>query len=123
MLTLWVNLKAGSVISYVVDFLLIVQWIAVLICWRKQKNIAVFAWFDTIIEGQEFRAVVPAVALRKSQPLKLCLIFYSLAERVSMFSAKLNAFESILLVCIFLQYQYVATVAFTSKGFAPNHCL
>ena len=29
-----------------------------------------------------------------------------------MFSAKLNAFNSILLVCIFLQYQYVATVAF-----------
>ena len=38
-----VNLKAGPVISYVLDFLLIVQWIAVLICWRKQKNIAVFA--------------------------------------------------------------------------------
>ena len=54
------------VISYVVDFLLFVQWIAVLICWRKQKNIAVFAWFDTIIEGQEFSTVIPAVALRKS---------------------------------------------------------
>ena len=40
-------------------FLLIVQWIAVLICWRKQKNIAVFAWFDTIIEGQEFSTVIP----------------------------------------------------------------
>ena len=41
-----------------------------------------------------------------------------------MFSAKLNAFESILLVCIFLRYQgYVATVAFTSKGFALNHRL
>ena len=37
------KLKAGFVISHVVDFLLIVQWIAVLICWRKQKNIAVFA--------------------------------------------------------------------------------
>ena len=117
------NLKAGIVISYVVGFLLIVQWIAVLICWRKQKNIAVFARFDTIIEGQEFSAVVPAVALRKNQPLKLCLIFYSLAERLSMFSAKLNAFDSILLVCIFLQYQYVATVAFTSKGFALNRRL
>ena len=35
--------EAGFVISYVVDFLLIVQWIAVLICWRKQKDIAVFA--------------------------------------------------------------------------------
>ena len=35
--------EAGFVISYEVDFLLIVQWIAVLICWRKQKNIAVFA--------------------------------------------------------------------------------
>ena len=52
MLTLGVKLKAGFVISYVVDFLLLVQWIAVLICWRKQKgrqtfrkqkNIAVFA--------------------------------------------------------------------------------
>ena len=43
MLTLGVKLKAGFVISYVVDFLLIVQWIAVLICWRKQNNIAVFA--------------------------------------------------------------------------------
>ena len=40
-----------------------------------------------------------------------------------MFSAKLNAFESILLVCIFLRYQNVATVAFTSKDFAPNHRL
>ena len=40
-----------------------------------------------------------------------------------MFSAKLNAFESILLVCIFLRYQYDATVAFTSKGFTPNHRL
>ena len=107
MLTLWVKLKAGFVISYAVDFLLIVQWIAVLICWRKQKNIAVFAWFDTIIEGQEFSTVIPdkAVALRKSQPLKLSLVFYSLAERLSMFSAKLNAIESILLVCIFLRYQ------------------
>ena len=36
-------MEAGFVISYVVDFLLIVQWIAVLICWRKQKNIVVFA--------------------------------------------------------------------------------
>ena len=123
MLTLWVKLKAGFVISNVVDFLLIVQWIAALVCWRKQKNIAVFAWFDTIIEGQEFSAVIPAVALRKSQPLKLRLVFYSLAERLSMFSAKLNAFENILLVCIFLLYQYVATVAFTSKGFALNHRL
>ena len=124
MLTLWVKLKAGFVISYVVDFLLIVQWIAVLICWRKQKNIAVFAWFDTIIEGQEFSAVIPAVALRKSQLLKLGLVFYLLAERVSMFSAKLSAFESIFLVCIFLRYQYVATtVAFTSKSFAPDHRL
>ena len=105
MLTLWVKLKAGFVISYVVDVLLIVQWIAVLICWRKQKNIAVFAWFDTIIEGQAFSTVIPAVALRNSQPLKLSLVFYSLAERLSMFSAKLNAFESILLVCIFLRYQ------------------
>ena len=105
MLTLWVKLKAEFVISYVVDFLLIVQWIAVLICWRKQINIGVFAWFDTIIEGQEFSTVIPAVALRKSQPLKLSLVFYSLAERLSMFSAKINALESILLVCIFLRYQ------------------
>ena len=105
MLTLWVNLKAGFVISYVVDFLLIVQWIAVLICWRKQKNTAIFAWFDTIIEGQEFSTVIPAVALRKSQLLKLSLVFYSPVERLSMFSAKLPAFESILLVSIFLQYQ------------------
>ena len=43
------NVKAMSeteswiCLSYVVDFLLIVQWIAVLICWRKQKNTAVFA--------------------------------------------------------------------------------
>ena len=61
MLTLGVKLKAEFVIIYVpvVDFLLIVQWIAVLICWRKQKNIAVFAWFDTIIEGQEFSTVIP----------------------------------------------------------------
>ena len=103
MLTLWVKLKAGFVISYVVDFLLIVQWIAVLICWRKQKNIAVFAWFDTIIEGQEFSTVIPAVALRKSQLLKLSLVFYLLAERISMFSAKLNTFDGILLVCIFLR--------------------
>ena len=64
------NLKAGFVISYVVDFLLIVQWIAVLTCWRKQKNIAVFARFDTIIEGQEFSAVVPAVALSKKSASK-----------------------------------------------------
>ena len=99
-------MKAGFVISYVVDFLLIVQWIAVLSCWRKQKNIAVFAWFDTIIEGQEFSTVILAVALRKSQLLKLSLVFYSLAERLSIFiSAKLNAFESILLVCIILRYQ------------------
>ena len=28
--------ESGFVISYVVDFLLIVQWIAVLICCRKQ---------------------------------------------------------------------------------------
>ena len=101
MLTLWVKLKAGFVISYVVDFLLIVQWIAVLICWRKKKNIAAFAWFDTIIEGQEFSTVA---CLRKSQPLKLSLVFYSLAKRLLMFSAKLDAFESILLVCIFLRY-------------------
>ena len=72
---------------------------------EKAKNIAVFAWFDTIIEGQEFSTVIPAVALRKSQLLKLSLVFYSLAEHISMFSAKLNAFESILLVCIFLRYQ------------------
>ena len=39
MLTLLVKLKAGFVISYVVDFLLIVQWVAVLICWRKQKTL------------------------------------------------------------------------------------
>ena len=26
-------------LQYVVDFLLIVQWIAVLICWRKQKTL------------------------------------------------------------------------------------
>ena len=38
MLTLGVKLKAGFVISHVVDFLFIVQWIAVLICWRKQKK-------------------------------------------------------------------------------------
>ena len=69
---------------------------------EKAKNIA---WFDTIIEGQEFSTVIPAVVLRKSQLLKLCLVFYSLAERLSMFSAKLNAIESILLVCIFLRYQ------------------
>ena len=43
-----------------------------------------------------FSTVIPAVALRKSQLLKLSLVFYSLAERVSMFSAKLNAFDSIL---------------------------
>ena len=79
--------------------------------------------FNTIIEGQEFSTVIPAVTLKKSQPVKLHLVFYLLAERLSMFSAKLNAFESILLVCIFLRYQYVATVAFTSKGFAPNHRL
>ena len=105
MLTLWVKLKAGFVISYVVDFLHIVQWIAVLICWRKQKNIAVFAWFDTIIEGQEFSTVIPAVASRKSQLLKLSLVFYPLAERVSMFSAKFNACDRISLVGIFLWYQ------------------
>ena len=42
-----------------------------------------------------------------------------------MFSAKLNAFESILLVFIFLRYQNVAAVAFTSasKGFTSNHRL
>ena len=40
-----------------------------------------------------------------------------------MFSAKLNALESILLVCILLRYQSIATVAFTLKGFAPNHRL
>ena len=72
---------------------------------KAKKNIAVFAWFDTTIEGQEFSTVIPAVALRKSQLLKLSLVFYSLPERLSMFSAKLNAFESILLVCIFLRYQ------------------
>ena len=32
------NLKAGFVISYAVDFLLIMQWIAVLLCWRKLKK-------------------------------------------------------------------------------------
>ena len=60
-----------------------------------------------------------------SQPLKLRSVFYSLAESLSIFSAKLNAFESILLVSIFLRYYYVATVAFTSasKGFDPNHRL
>ena len=99
------KLKAGFVISYVLDFLLIVQWIAVLICWRKQKNIQFLHDLTLIIEGQEFSTVIPAVALRKSQPLKLSLVFYSLAERLSMFSVKLNAFESILLVCIFLRYQ------------------
>ena len=52
-------MKAGFVISYAVDFLLIVQWIAVLICCRKQKNIAVFALFDFIIEGQQFSPVIP----------------------------------------------------------------
>ena len=62
------------------------------------KNIAVFGWFDTIIEGQEFSTVIPAVALRKSQLLKLRLVFYLLTERLSMFSAKLKAFESILLL-------------------------
>ena len=72
---------------------------------KAKKNTAVFAWFDAIIEGQEFSTVIPAVALRKSQRLKLSLVFYSLAERISMFSAKLSAFESILLVCIFLRYQ------------------
>ena len=40
-----------------------------------------------------------------------------------LFSVKLNAFESILLVCLFLRYWYVAMVAFTSNGFAPNHRL
>ena len=40
-----------------------------------------------------------------------------------MFSAKLNAFDSILLLCIFLQYQYVVTVALNPKGFAPNQRL
>ena len=115
------NLKAGFVISYVVDFLLIVQWIAVLISWRKQKkSIACFALFITIIYGQEFSSVIPAVALRKSQPLELRSVFYSLAKRLSMFRAKLNTFESILSVWNFLRYQYVATVAFTSKGFAPK---
>ena len=107
MLTLWVKLKAGFVISYVVDFLLIVQWIAVLICWRKQKNIAVL--HDLTLSSKDKNLaqwyLIPAVALRKSQPLKLSLVFYSLAERLSMFSAKLNAIESILLVCIFLRYQ------------------
>ena len=76
-----------------------------------------------IIKGQEFSTVIPTVALRKSQPLKLRLVFYLLAERISMFSAKLKAFESSLLVCIFLRYQYVATVGFTSKGFTPNRRL
>ena len=61
---------------------------------KAKKNIAVFARFDTIIEGQEFSAVVPEVGLRKSQLLKLCLVFYSLAERLSIFSAKLNAFKA-----------------------------
>ena len=145
MLTLWVKLKAGIVISYVVDFLLIVQWIAVLICWRKQKTLQflhdlfIYLSFtgnavvrhgrddDLTLSSKDKNLaqwyLIPAVALRKSQPLKLCLIFYSLAERLPMFSAKLNAVESILLYCIFLQYQYVATVAFTSKGFAPNRRL
>ena len=58
-----------------------------------------------LIEGQEFSTVIPALALRKSQVLKLSLVFYLLAERLSMFSAKLNAFESLFLVCIFLRYQ------------------
>ena len=57
MLTLSVNLKTGIVISYVVDFLLIVQWIAVFICWRKKKNKQ--KNIDTIIEGQEFSTVIP----------------------------------------------------------------
>ena len=39
MLTLWVKLKAGFVISYVVDFLLIVQWIAVLISGESKKTL------------------------------------------------------------------------------------
>ena len=32
---------------------------------KAKKNIAVFASFDTIIEGQEFSAVIPAVAVEK----------------------------------------------------------
>ena len=36
---------------------------------EKAKNIAVFASFGTIIEGQEFSTVIPAVALRKSRLL------------------------------------------------------
>ena len=87
MLMLLVNLKAGFVISYEVDFLLIVQWIAVLICWRKQKTLQ-FLHDLTILSKDEFSTVIPAVALRKSQPLKLSLFFYSLAECLSMFSAK-----------------------------------
>ena len=78
-----------------------------MLCWfagESKKNIAGFAWFDTVTEVQEFSAVIPAVALRKSQLLKLRLVFHSPAERLSMFSAQLNAFESILLVCIFLRY-------------------
>ena len=35
--------KSESESWIVVEILLIVQWIAVLVCWRKQKNIAVFA--------------------------------------------------------------------------------
>ena len=40
----------------------------------------------------------------KSQPLKLDSFFYSLVERLSMFSATFNAFVSILLVNTFLRY-------------------
>ena len=91
---------------------------------EKAKNIAVFALFDTIIEGQEFSTIVPAAALRKSQLLKLRLVFHLLAECLSMFSAKLNAFESIIsLHFLAVPVGYVATVAFTSKGFAPNYRL
>ena len=71
---------------------------------KAKKTLQFLHDLTTIIEGQEFSAVIPAVALRKSQLLKLRLVFYSPAERLSMFSAKLNAFESVLLVCIFLRY-------------------
>ena len=158
------NLKAGFVISYVMDFLLIVQWIAELICRRKQKTLqflhdltlsskdknlaqcgvskgsalrlrltgsvvqprvsddllsykaigsnylsfvvtSMLVSTSPLDEAGTATTVIRAVALRKSQLLKLSFVFYSLAERLSMFSAKLNAFESILLVCIFLRYQ------------------
>ena len=51
------KLKAGFVISYVVDFLLIVQWIAALIGWRKQKTLQFLLDLTLIIGGQEFSTV------------------------------------------------------------------